>query len=117
MIDDRDFKEFNYNVLGAKTRILGDLFLAGDSIVNACVEGSIVVQGTGKLVLERGSVVTGKISAVDLEVFGTVVGEIECSGLVAIRSSARVEGIIRSDRLVIYPGAVVEMQANCQEST
>jgi cytoskeletal protein CcmA (bactofilin family) len=117
MIDDCDFKDFNYNVLGANSRIVGELFLAGDSIVNATVEGSIEVQGPGKLVLERGSVVHGKIRAVDLEIFGTVVGEIDCTGLVAIRSSAHVEGAIRSGRLVIYPGAVVEMQASSQQPT
>jgi len=115
MINDQDFKNFHYNVLGAKSRITGDLVLAGDAIINSTVEGSIEVLGQGKLILERGSFVKGKIKAIDLEIFGTVDGEIECSGLVSIRSSAEVRGQIKSGRLVIYPGAVVEMNASSQD--
>lgn len=116
MINEQDFKDFHYNVLGANSKITGDLILAGDAIINSQVDGSIEVQGQGKLILERGSFVKGKIKAIDLEIFGTVDGEIECSGLVSIRSSAVVTGQIKSGRLVIYPGAVVEMNASSQDS-
>lgn len=111
MIEDQDFRDFHYNVIGGKSSITGDLVLSGDSIINSQVNGSIHIQDKGKLILERGSFVKGKIKAIDLEIFGTVEGEIECSGLVSIRSSAQVQGQIKSGRLVIYPGAVVEMQA------
>ena len=112
MIEDQDFRDFHYNVIGGKSSITGDLVLSGDSIINSQVTGSIQILEKGKLVLERGSHVKGKIKAIDLEIFGTVEGEIECSGLVSIRSSALVQGQIKSARLVIYPGAIVEMQAN-----
>lgn len=115
MINDQDFKDFHYNVLGAKTRIHGDLTISGDAIINSTIEGSIEVKEEGKLILERGSFVKGKIKAIDLEIFGQVEGDIECSGLVSIRSSAVVTGSIKSGRLVIYPGAVVEMNASSQE--
>jgi cytoskeletal protein CcmA (bactofilin family) len=115
MFEDHDFKEFNYNVLGVKSQFTGNLVLCGDTIVNSHVEGFIEVIGQGKLILERGSFVKGKIKAIDLEIFGTVDGEIECSGVVSIRSSAHIQGNIKSARLVIYPGAVVEMQAISQE--
>lgn len=114
MIDDQDFKDFNYNVLGAKSSFTGDLVLSGDTIINAHVDGTIEVRESGKLILERGSFIKGRIKAIDLEIFGTVEGEIECSGLVSIRSSATVQGSIKSGRLVIYPGAVVEMNASSQ---
>lgn len=114
-MDDRDFRNFHYNVLGANSQISGDLVLSGDAIVNSHVEGSIIVKDNGKLILERGSYVKGKIKAIDLDIFGTVEGEIECSGLLSIRSSAQVQGEIKSGRLVIYPGAVVEMNASSLE--
>lgn len=115
MINDNDFRKFHYNILGVKSKVIGDLILSGDSIITSSVEGSIEVKDTGKLVLERGSFIKGKIKAIDLEIFGQVQGEIECSGLVSIRSSAQVMGSIKSARLVIYPGAIVEMTANSQE--
>lgn len=114
MINDQEFKDFHYNILGAKSRITGDLVLTGDAIVNSHVEGSIEIQGQGKLILERGSFVKGRIKAIDLEIFGTVDGDIECSGVVSIRSSGEVQGKIKSARLVIYPGAVVEMNASSE---
>jgi cytoskeletal protein CcmA (bactofilin family) len=117
MIDDQDFKDFNYNVLGAKSAFTGDLVLHGDTIINSNVDGNIEVRDSGKLILERGSFVKGKIKALDLEIFGVVEGEIECSGLVSIRSSATVQGSIKSGRLVIYPGAVVEMNASSSTET
>jgi cytoskeletal protein CcmA (bactofilin family) len=115
LINDHDFKQFHYNVLGVKSKVIGNLSLSGDAIIISYVEGSIEVIDSGKLVLERGSFVKGKIKAIDLEIFGQVEGEIECSGVVSIRSSAQVTGSIKSARLVIYPGAIVEMTANSQE--
>ncbi len=115
MIDDQDFKQFQYNVLGTKSKVTGDLVLFGDAIITSQVEGSIEVQEQGKLVLERGSVVKGKIRAIDLEIFGSVEGDIECSGLVSVRSSAHVVGSIKAARLAIYPGATVEMKASSEE--
>lgn len=117
MMNDQDFRQFHYNVLGVKSRVVGDLILSGDAIITSAVEGSIEVLDQGKLVLERGSFVKGKIKALDVEIFGEVQGEIECSGLVSIRSSAHVTGTIKSARLVVYPGAIVEMSASSQEET
>jgi cytoskeletal protein CcmA (bactofilin family) len=115
MINDQDFRQFNYNVLGTNSKIVGDLILSGDAIITSHIEGSILVLDQGRLVLERGSYVKGKIQAIDLEIFGQVEADIECSGLVSIRSSAQVTGKLKSARLVIYPGAIVEMSAESQE--
>lgn len=114
MIQDQDFKEFRYNILGADSEIKGDLVLSGDTIITSKIEGNIIIRGEGKLTLERGSQVKGKVQAKDLEVFGRVEGEIDCSGTVSVRSSARISGSLRSGKLVIYPGAVVEMDINTQ---
>ncbi len=114
MIQDQDFRQFNYNVLGTNSKVIGDLILSGDAIITSAVEGSIEVRGKGKLTLERGSYIKGRINAIDLEIFGTVDGNIDCSGIVSIRSSAHVTGSIKSARLVIYPGAIVEMTVDSE---
>lgn len=115
MINDQDFKEFNYNILGAESKFTGDLVLTGDTVINSFIEGNIEMRGEGKLVLERGSIVKGNVKAQDLEIFGSVEGEVECTGLLSIRSSAHLQGQVKSARLVIYPGAIVEMNASSQE--
>lgn len=108
MNSDKDFRDFNYNVLGSRSKITGDVVLCGDAIITSEIHGSIEVLEQGKLVLERGSFVKGRIKAIDLEIFGTVEGDIECAGLVSVRSSARITGTLKSGRLVIYPGAIIE---------
>ncbi len=108
MKSDKDFHDFNYNVLGSRSKVTGDIILSGDAIITSEIYGSIEVHEQGKLVLERGSFVKGRIKAIDLEIFGTVEGEIECSGLVSVRSSARITGTLKSGRLVVYPGAIIE---------
>ncbi len=108
MRTDTDFHDFNYNVLGSRSRITGDIILSGDAIITSEIHGSVEVTDKGKLILERGSFVKGRIKATDLEIFGTVEGDIECVGLVSIRSSARITGTLKSGRLVVYPGAIIE---------
>jgi cytoskeletal protein CcmA (bactofilin family) len=108
MRSDNDFREFNYNVLGSRSKVTGDIILSGDAIITSEIHGSIEVHEHGKLVLERGSFVKGRIKAIDLEIFGTVEGDIQCEGLVSIRSSARITGTLISGRLVVYPGAIIE---------
>lgn len=111
MIQDNDFREFHYNMLGTNSKIKGDLILVGDTIITSEVEGSIEIQGEGKLILERGSYIKGKVRAQSLEIFGQVEGDIECAGTVSIRSSAEISGTIKAGHLVIYPGAIVETRA------
>jgi cytoskeletal protein CcmA (bactofilin family) len=115
MINDPDFKSFNYNMLGAKSIFKGQLDLWGDTIITSKIIGDITLLDQGKLILERGSSVIGKISAYHIEIFGTVEGEIISSGIVSIRSSAQVTGKIKASKLVIYPGAIVESEADSEE--
>ena len=117
MINNHDFKDFHYNILGSQSTLRGEIKLSGDTILKSFIEGNIEVSGHGKLVLERGSRVKGNIKAIDLEIFGDVDGEIHCSGVVSIRSSAHVQGRIKSNKLVIYPGAIVELEAHSGHSS
>lgn len=116
MIQDQDFRDFRYNVLGAESTITGEIILSGDAIITSRIEGSIEMRGNGKLVLERGSFVKGKIKAQELEVFGVIEGDVECTGTMSVRSSARLSGSLKSGKLVIYPGAVVEMDVKTTET-
>lgn len=114
MISGNDFKNFQYNVLGPSTLLTGDIHFSGDAIITAAITGNIKMLNSGKLILERGSLVKGRIEAFDLEVFGEVEGDIISQGSVAIRSSAQVSGSIKAKRLIIYPGAIVNTEAISQ---
>ncbi|HLW56830.1 MAG TPA: polymer-forming cytoskeletal protein [Bacteriovoracaceae bacterium] len=114
MINGNDFKNFQYNVLGAETQLTGNINFSGDAIITATIEGNIKMLNSSKLILERGSKIKGQIEAFDLEVFGEVIGDILSEGSVAIRSSAQVTGSIKAKKLIIYPGAIVDTTAISQ---
>ena len=91
------------SLIGAGTVINGDINFTGGLRIDGTIKGNIKAAGD-----KPGTLVLSELAKVE--------GEIECSGLVSIRSSAEVSGSIKSARLVIYPGAIVEMKASSQES-
>jgi cytoskeletal protein CcmA (bactofilin family) len=113
-MEENDFKTYHYNVVGLQSEVVGVLKLKGDTIFNGVIDGELHMI-EGKLVLERGSKIKGKIVAHEIEVFGEVLGDIFCSGKLSFRSSAKFDGDIQSNSLVIYPGAQINMHAQAQE--
>lgn len=113
-MQENEFKTYNYNIVGIKSHIQGILKLKGDTVFSGSAEGELHLTD-GKLVIERGSLVKGKIFAHEIEVFGDVTGDIFCSGKLSFRSSAKFEGDIHSNSLVIYPGAQVNMHSQAHE--
>ncbi|MFY7993537.1 MAG: bactofilin family protein [Bacteriovoracaceae bacterium] len=113
-MQESDFKTYNYNVVGLESEVTGTLKLKGDTVFNGSINGELHLL-EGKLVLERGSKITGKIFAQEIEVFGEINGDIFCSGKLSFRSSAKFEGDIQSQSLVIYPGAQINMHVQAQE--
>lgn len=114
MINGNDFRAFQYNVLGLGSKLIGDISFSGNTIITATIEGNVKMLNSATLTLERDSKVTGRIEAFDLEIFGEVDGDIHSEGSVSIRSSAQVSGSIKARKLVIYPGAIVNTEANSQ---
>ncbi len=114
MINGNDFRAFQYNVLGLGSKLSGNVSFSGNTIITATIEGNVKMLNSAKLILERDSKITGKIEAFDLEIFGEVDGDIYSEGSVSIRSSAQVSGSIKAKKLVIYPGAIVNTEANSQ---
>jgi len=110
-----DFSDFHYNIIGQSSFIKGEVELMGDSIICHKVEGTIRIHNESKLTLERKSHIIGKIFGHDIEVFGVVEGDIQCTGTLTIRSGASLSGKIRSGKLIVYPGAIVNIEAETKE--
>ena len=113
-MEESDFKTYHYNVVGLNSEVTGVIKLKGDTIFNGQIDGELHLT-EGKLVLERGSKIKGKIFAHEIEVFGEISGDIFCSGKLSFRSSAKFDGDIQSNSLVIYPGAQINMHAQALE--
>lgn len=83
--------------------IIGVLKLSGQQTLACRVEGSI--ESSSPLTIAREAVIKAGISAESVVIFGTVEGDIRIDGLVALKSTAALQGDIHAARIVMEDGA------------
>lgn len=93
-----------YNALCQGTQIKGNIEADRDLRIDGEVEGNITC--TGKVVVSQTGSITGKIACVNAEIGGRVVGDIVVSELLTLRTTANIEGDVRTKSLVVEPSAV-----------
>lgn len=103
------FNPNNLNIINAGTTITGDLNSEGDMRIDGTVKG--YVSSKARLVLGNTCKVEGDIKAVNLELSGEVNGNIFVSELLTIKATAKINGDIISNKLIIEAGA--EFNGNC----
>ncbi len=111
-MDIEDFKTTRFNIIGANSKISGELNLDGPTIICGVMEGTI--NTTSRLSLDRNSRMLGTITGHDVEITGQFKCEIHCTGTLSLRAGSEVTGIINAAKLVIYPGAIVDMDGRAE---
>ena len=111
-MDINDFKSSRFNIIGLSSQINGDLHLSGRSSIEGKVKGNIYSEDESMIIIEKNAEIIGNVNAFNIEVFGKVHGELNAKGTLSIRPGSEVEGTIKSERLVIYPGALVNTKAD-----
>jgi cytoskeletal protein CcmA (bactofilin family) len=86
----------------------GKLAFGGTIRIDGHVRGD--VRGDGTLVVGEGGTVEATIDVGSLVVLGAVVGEIVAKERVRVAPRGRVEGRVRSPKLVVEEGALVSAQ-------
>lgn len=102
-------QEFTY--IGKKNLLKGDLEFSNQTHIAGVIEGKINIKNNFKLIFEVGSQINSVINCYDLDVYGEVLGEIHAQGLVTFYPTANFNGKIYSKNIEIFPGAIVNMQA------
>lgn len=92
------------NLIGAGTKILGDINSGGDIRIDGHLIGNIVT--TGKFVLGASGLIEGNITTVNADVSGEVKGVVSVSEMLSLKATARINGDIETAKLMIEPGAV-----------
>jgi cytoskeletal protein CcmA (bactofilin family) len=90
-------------IVGAETRISGEIRGEEDLVVKGRVDGKI--QLTQTLTVEKGAIVQANVDVRALVVAGTLVGNIVASESVRLAPSARVVGDLAAPRVVMEAGA------------
>jgi cytoskeletal protein CcmA (bactofilin family) len=101
------------NLVGKGTVFEGTVRAENDVRASGQVIGTLQVEGKA-MISESGSV-DGEIIATNADVAGRVHGEIEVEERLVLKSTARIEGNIKTDRLVVEEGA--EFTGECEMGT
>ena len=112
-----DFKTLNFSVLGQDSTLSGDFKFRGDILLGSKLSGSLTMLDEGKVIIERNSIVDAEISCHDIEIFGQFTGKINASGTLSVRSSAKISGEIRANKMSIFPGAQINMEGHTEENS
>jgi len=91
------------NMIGAGTVITGDIKSKGDIRVDGSLNGSIETEG--KVVVGQGGIVEGDVVCKDADIAGVLKAKIAVSQLLSLKSSAKLNGDIITNKLSIEPGA------------
>jgi len=91
-------------VIGARTRIVGEITGDEDVLVEGYVEGKVRIQRD--LRIGSGGVVKATVEARSVIVSGELNGDCSASGRVEIQATGSLTGNVRAPRLAIAEGAV-----------
>jgi len=101
------------NLVGEGTVFEGTVRAESDVRASGRIIGTLEVQGK-TMIAEEGSV-EGEIITTNAEIAGQVQGEIHVEERLVLKSSARVDGTIETDRLVVEEGA--QFTGECEMDT
>ena len=98
------------SLVGAGTRIEGNVHFAGGLRVDGEIKGSVIADPSkpSTLVLSEQARVDGEIRVTHLVVNGTVVGPVHVAEYLELQSKAKVTGDVHYRTLEIQLGAIVE---------
>ena len=98
------------NLLCEGTMVEGDIKTKNDIRIDGAVKGRIIT--SSRLVLGNSANIEGNIECVNVDVMGTVNGDILGTGTVALKVPAKVKGNIVAGVISIEPGVVFD--GTCQ---
>ena len=98
------------SLIGAGTRIEGNVIFSGGLRVDGEVRGNIScsIGAQGTLVISEKAIVEGAVTVGHVVVNGTVIGPVCASESLELLSSARVTGDVEYHRIEMQQGAVIQ---------
>jgi len=106
-------------LIGADTKVLGDVSFSGGLRVDGLVKGNVTMSGEepSTLVLSENAKIEGKIRVSHVVVNGTVVGPVHATEYVELQSKCHVTGDVFYKTLEMHMGAIVEGKLVHEEGT
>jgi len=98
------------NLIGEGTEINGNIISEGDIRIDGKVIGNVITKA--KMVLGASGSIDGNVTANSGDVSGIVKGHLVISDILFLKSSGRIDGDIKTAKMVIESGA--EFNGSCQ---
>lgn len=103
-----------YNSLTQGSKIEGNIIADNDFRIDGEVQGDIICKG--KVVIGQHGILKGTISCVNAEIIGKVTGNINVSESLTLRSTANIQGEVKTKILVVEPNAVFNGSCSMKET-
>jgi cytoskeletal protein CcmA (bactofilin family) len=94
----------SYNIISAGTIVKGEFHTSGNIRIDGCFEGNISTKG--RLIVGQVGIITGTIACQNGEFEGEVNGTIEVEQHLALKSTTRLIGDVKTDKISIETGAM-----------
>lgn len=97
-------------LIGATTRIEGNVFFSGGLRVDGNVRGNVCAlpEQPGTLVVSEEACIEGEVQAAHVVVNGTINGPVHATETLELQASSRVHGDVHYKNIEVQQGAVVE---------
>ncbi|MDH3319010.1 MAG: polymer-forming cytoskeletal protein [Betaproteobacteria bacterium] len=107
------------SLIGATTRIEGNVFFSGGLRVDGAVRGNVAAlpDQPGTLVISEHARIDGEVAASHIVVNGTINGPVHAAETLELQVGSRVKGDVHYKNLEIRQGAVVEGRLVHQDGT
>jgi len=91
------------NIIGAGTQVTGEIQSNGDFRIDGQLKGQITIKG--KLVIGTSGKIDGEVNCQNAEISGELIGKINVSELLTLKSTSRLNGDIITGKIAIEPDA------------
>jgi cytoskeletal protein CcmA (bactofilin family) len=97
-------------LIGADTRVEGNIFFSGGLRVDGSVIGSVSepTDSPSTLILSEHGRIEGAITASKIVINGTVLGPVKAAQFIELQTKARITGDVNYNSLEMHTGAVIE---------
>lgn len=100
------------NTIGVGTSLDGNIVSDGDIRIDGKIKGNVTT--TGRLVVGQTGEVLGDIRCQNGNIDGNVKGNIQVSEVLKLTKSASIDGMVKTQKIVVEEGAVIEAQVTMQ---
>ena len=97
-------------LVGAETRIKGDIHFNGGLRVDGAIQGNVTEQNgmPSTLILSEHGKIEGSVTAAKIVLNGIVIGPVKSSHFIELQTKARIIGDLYYKSLEMHTGAVIE---------